>query len=70
MVGSYDYLLLFIAVLFISPPLVWCSGLWSIIATALFLVGHAAECNLHAAFEGLCYCILRLPPLVRETLSS
>ena len=40
------------------------SGLWSLIGTALFLVGDTAECNLHAAFEGLCYCQLRLPQLV------
>ena len=44
------------------------SGLWSLIGTALFLGGTTAECNLHAAFEGLCYCHLRLPPLVRHHL--
>lgn len=38
-------------------------GLWSVIATGLFLFGQAATCNLHAAFEGLCYCHLRLPHL-------
>lgn len=41
-----------------------CSGLWSVIATGLFMVGRSADCNLHAAFEGLCYCHLRLPHLV------
>ena len=46
------------------------SGLWSLIGTALFLVGDAAECNLHAAFEGLCYCQLRLPQLVSHDLLS
>ena len=44
------------------------SGLWSLIGTALFLGGTTTECNLHAAFEGLCYCHLRLPPLVRHCL--
>ena len=44
------------------------SGLWSLIGTALFLVGDAAECNLYAAFEGLCYCQLRLPQLVSHKL--
>ena len=54
---------------FVVPPHAICSGLWSIIATALFLVGPTANCNLHAAFEGLCYCILRLPPLVSDIMT-
>ena len=54
---------------FVVPPHAICSGLWSIIATALFLVGPTADCNLHAAFEGLCYCILRLPPLVSDIMT-
>ena len=28
------------------------------------MVGETADCNLHAAFEGLCYCRLYLPHLV------
>ena len=28
------------------------------------MAGPESECNLHAAFEGLCYCELRLPPAV------
>lgn len=39
-------------------------GLWSLLATGVFQIGNAANCNLHAAFEGLCYCTLRLPQLV------
>ena len=39
-------------------------GLWSIVAIGVFQVGAPARCNLHAAFEGLCYCHLRLPALV------
>ena len=31
----------------------------------LLVVGDDALCNLHATFEGLCYCDLRLPLLVR-----
>ena len=46
------------------------SGLWSVIATGLFLVGGPAKCNLHAAFEGLCYCRLRLPQLVQYIASK
>jgi hypothetical protein len=30
---------------------------------AIFQIGTDADCNLHGAFEGLCYCRLRLPPL-------
>lgn len=48
--------------------LICCSGLWSVIATGLFLFGQAATCNLHAAFEGLCYCHLRLPHLVTTVM--
>ena len=29
------------------------------------MITPASECNLHEAFEGLCYCTLRLPPMVR-----
>ena len=39
-------------------------GLWSLIAIGVFQTGGPARCNLHAAFEGLCYCHLRLPSLV------
>lgn len=39
-------------------------GLWSLLTTGLFQIGNPANCNLHAAFEGLCYCTLRLPSLV------
>ena len=45
------------------------SGLWSLLAVAIFQFGHSADCNLHATFEGLCYCILRLPPLVSRYIS-
>ncbi|XP_064402709.1 uncharacterized protein LOC135348427 isoform X3 [Halichondria panicea] len=38
-------------------------GLWSLIATGVFIYPGVSECNLHAAFEGLCYCTLRLPYL-------
>ena len=44
----------------------YCSGFWSVIAVGLFIYTKQAQCNLHATFEGLCYCELRLPPLVRE----
>eukprot|EP00731_Ephydatia_muelleri_P027904 Em0019g777a len=37
-------------------------GLWGLIGTGLLVAGPESECNLHAAFEGLCYCELRLPP--------
>ena len=43
---------------------VLCSGLWGLIGTGLFVAGPESECNLHATFEGLCYCELRLPPAV------
>ena len=46
-------------------PLFTCSGLWGLIGTGLFMITPASECNLHEAFEGLCYCTLRLPPMVR-----
>ena len=39
-------------------------GLWSLLAIGVFQAGDPARCNLHAAFEGLCYCHLRLPQLV------
>eukprot|EP00731_Ephydatia_muelleri_P027859 Em0019g732a len=39
-------------------------GLWGLIGTGLFTVTSTSECNLHEAFEGLCYCTLRLPPMV------
>ena len=32
----------------------------------LLVAGDEALCNLHATFEGLCFCELRLPPLVRR----
>jgi ammonia channel protein AmtB len=38
-------------------------GLWSLLAIGIFQAGDPARCNLHAAFEGLCYCHLRLPQL-------
>eukprot|EP00731_Ephydatia_muelleri_P027873 Em0019g746a len=38
-------------------------GLWGLIGTGLFTVTSTSECNLHEAFEGLCYCTLRLPPM-------
>jgi Amt family ammonium transporter len=38
-------------------------GLWSLLAIGVFQFGGPARCNLHAAFEGLCYCHLRLPSL-------
>jgi uncharacterized membrane protein YgcG len=38
-------------------------GLWSLLAIGVFQAGDPARCNLHAAFEGLCYCHLRLPQL-------
>uniref|UniRef100_A0A1X7TMW8 Ammonium transporter AmtB-like domain-containing protein n=2 Tax=Amphimedon queenslandica TaxID=400682 RepID=A0A1X7TMW8_AMPQE len=38
-------------------------GLWSMLAVALFVVTKKSLCNLHATFEGLCYCSIRLPPL-------
>lgn len=38
-------------------------GLWSVVAIGLLGAGTPARCNLHAAFEGLCYCHLRLPVL-------
>ena len=41
------------------------SGLWSMLSVGLLVVGDDALCNLHATFEGLCYCDLRLPLLVR-----
>lgn len=46
-----------------------CSGLWSLIAVAVFVQRYDSQslCNLHATFEGLCYCNLRLPYLVRDT---
>ena len=46
--------------------LLWilCSGLWGLIGTGLLVAGPESECNLHATFEGLCYCELRLPPAV------
>ncbi|KAL5463170.1 hypothetical protein EMCRGX_G032047 [Ephydatia muelleri] len=37
-------------------------GLWGLIGTGLLVAGPESECNLHATFEGLCYCELRLPP--------
>ena len=45
-------------------PVLLCSGLWGLIGTGLFTVTSTSECNLHKAFEGLCYCMLRLPPMV------
>ena len=45
----------------------YCSGLWSLIAVAAFVHEDLPQnlCYLHATFEGLCYCNLRLPYLVR-----
>lgn len=40
------------------------SGLWSVLSVGILVVGSEALCNLHATFEGLCYCELRLPLLV------
>ncbi len=31
----------------------------------LFLVGTSAECNFHVTFEGVCFCRLKIPTLVR-----
>ena len=42
------------------------SGLWSILSVGILVAGNEALCNLHATFEGLCYCELRLPLLVRK----
>ena len=44
----------------------YCSGLWSLLAVAVFVQEYDPQslCNVHAAFEGLCYCNLRLPCLV------
>ena len=42
----------------------FCSGLWSLIAVSIFLFGDKAECTLHATFEGICFCRLKLPQLV------
>lgn len=39
-------------------------GLWSLLAIGIFQTDGQARCNLHAAYEGLCYCRLRLPTLV------
>ena len=46
-----------------------CSGLWSLLAVAVFVQEYNPQslCNVHAAFEGLCYCNLRLPCLVSIT---
>lgn len=38
-------------------------GLWSLLAIGIFQTDGQARCNLHAAYEGLCYCRLRLPTL-------
>ena len=40
------------------------SGLWSLLAIGLFVGTPGSNCLLHATFEGLCYCSIRLPPLV------
>ena len=40
------------------------SGLWSLLAIGLFVGTPGSECLLHATFEGLCFCSIRLPPLV------
>ena len=40
------------------------SGLWSVLSVGLLVVTDQAQCNLHATFEGLCYCELRMPVLV------
>ena len=34
------------------------------LAIAIFIQGKDANCLLHATFEGVCYCELRLPILV------
>ncbi len=44
------------------------SGLWSIIAVGIFLVGKKAECSLYATFEGICFCRLKIPYLVLNKL--
>ena len=41
-----------------------CSGLWSLLAVAVFVQSNESLCYLHATFEGLCFCKLRLPHLV------
>ena len=42
------------------------SGLWSLLAVALFVgtFDNESLCYTHATFEGLCFCDLRLPHLV------
>jgi len=46
------------------------SGLWSLLAVAAFVQSNESLCYLHATFEGLCYCNLRLPHLVSYTYTS
>ena len=43
-----------------------CSGLWSLLAVGFFLQTNESLCYLHATFEGLCFCNLRLPYLVNS----
>ncbi|XP_065919159.1 putative ammonium transporter sll1017 isoform X2 [Dysidea avara] len=38
-------------------------GLWSLLAVAVFVQYKESLCYLHATFEGLCFCDLRLPHL-------
>ena len=45
------------------------SGLWSLLAVAVFVQEYDPQslCNVHATFEGLCYCNLQLPCLVSNS---
>ena len=45
------------------------SGLWSLMAVAVFVQEYDPQslCYVHATFEGLCYCNLRLPCLVSNS---
>jgi Amt family ammonium transporter len=38
-------------------------GLWSVLAIGIFVGTDTSKCQLHATFEGLCFCTIRLPPL-------
>ena len=59
-------LLLVVHLMMLVVTLWCCSGLWSVLSVGILVAGSEALCNLHVTFEGLCYCELRLPLLVRR----
>ena len=46
------------------------SGLWSMLAVGVFMFTHESDCRLHATFEGLCFCHMKLPYMVSKHMHT